>query len=125
MSNNLIDNLKVELSQVNSENDLMNLKSNYLGKKGEITKLAANIKNLSVEEKKEVGSKLNLLKKEAELLISEKFKFLKNEIINKKLESEKIDITLPQKESNLGSIHPITQILDEVLDIFEDRKSVV
>ena len=52
MSNNLIDNLKVELSQVNSENDLMNLKSNYLGKKGEITKLAANIKNLSVEEKK-------------------------------------------------------------------------
>ncbi len=119
MSNNLIDNLKVELSQVNSENDLMNLKSNYLGKKGEITKLAANIKNLSVEEKKEVGSKLNLLKKEAELLISEKFKFLKNEIINKKLESEKIDITLPQRESNLGSIHPITQILDEVLDIFE------
>ena len=81
--------------------------------------MAANIKNLSVEEKKEVGSKLNLLKKEAELLISEKFKFLKNEIINKKLESEKIDITLPQKESNLGSIHPITQILDEVLDIFE------
>ena len=119
MSNNLIDNLKVELSQVNSENDLMNLKSNYLREKGEITKLAANIKNLSVEEKKEVGSKLNLLKKEAELLISEKFKFLKNEIINKKLESEKIDITLPQRESNLGSIHPITQILDEVLDIFE------
>ena len=54
MSNNLIDNLKVELSQVNSENDLMNLKSNYLGKKGEITKLAANIKNLSVEEKKKL-----------------------------------------------------------------------
>tara|TARA_B110000014_G_C20093842_1_gene573057 strand:- start:488 stop:1474 length:987 start_codon:yes stop_codon:yes gene_type:complete len=119
MSNDLIDNLKVELNRVNSENDLMNLKSNYLGKKGEITKLAANIKNLSVEEKKEVGSKLNSLKKEAEFLISEKFKSIKNEIINKKLESEKIDITLPQRESNSGSIHPITQILDEVLDIFE------
>ena len=44
---------------------------------------------------------------------------IENEEINKKLNSDRIDITLPGKASSFGSVHPLTQILDEIIDIFE------
>jgi len=118
MINDFIPKIKKEITQISTENDLMNLKSKYLGKKGEFTVLTNSIKDLSIDEKKTQGPIINSIKKEIESLIGAKFKLLKQSSINKKLSEERIDISLPSKGSSYGSVHPISQVLDEIVNIF-------
>mgnify|MGYP001403372762 CR=1 FL=1 len=120
MSDNQIKKLVKDLTKVSTENELLNIKSKYLGKKGEITLLTNSLKDLSIEDKKIQGQKINSLKKEIESLIDEKFRQIKIDDINNKLKDEKIDVTLPSRGIDLGSIHPISQVLSDVIDIFTD-----
>ncbi len=119
ISENLIQDLNIELTEVKNKNDLMNVKSKFLGKKGPIVKLTSELKSLTIEEKKIRGTEINRIKSQIELLINKKLNEIENEEINKKLNSDRIDITLPGKASSFGSVHPLTQILDEIIDIFE------
>ena len=77
MSDNQIKKLVKDLTKVSTENELLNIKSKYLGKKGEITLLTNSLKDLSIEDKKIQGQKINSLKKEIESLIDEKFRQIK------------------------------------------------
>ena len=120
MSDNQIKKLVKDLTKVSTENELLNIKSKYLGKKGEITLLTNSLKDLSIEDKKIQGQKINSLKKEIESLIDEKFRQIKIDDINNKLKDEKIDVTLPSRGIDLGSIHPISKVLSDVIDIFTD-----
>ncbi len=120
MSDNQIKKLVNDLTKVSTENELLNIKSKYLGKKGEITLLTNSLKDLSIEDKKIQGQKINSLKKEIESLIDEKFRQIKIDDINNKLKDEKIDVTLPSRGIDLGSIHPISQVLSDVIGIFTD-----
>ncbi len=118
MINQLIPKIKKEISIIKSENELMNLKSKYLGKKGELTSYTNSIKDLSIEEKKIQGPIINSIKKEVESLIATKLSSLKRSLIDKKLTEEKIDITLPSKGDSYGSTHPISQVSSEIVEIF-------
>jgi len=118
MIDDFIPKIKKEIAQISTENDLMNLKSKYLGKKGEFTVLTNTIKDLSIDEKKIKGPIINSIKKEIESLIGAKFRLLKQSSINKKLSEERIDISLPSKGSSYGSVHPLSQVLDEIVNIF-------
>ena len=118
MINQLIPKIKKEISIIKSENELMNLKSKYLGKKGELTSYTNSIKDLSIEEKKIQGPIINSIKKEVESLIATKLSSLKRSLIDKKLAEEKIDITLPSKGDSYGSTHPISQVSSEIVEIF-------
>ena len=69
MIDDFIPKIKKEIAQISTENDLMNLKSKYLGKKGEFTVLTNTIKDLSIDEKKIKGPIINSIKKEIESLI--------------------------------------------------------
>ena len=120
MPDNHIEKLKIDLNNISTENELLNIKSKYLGKKGQITTMTTTLKDLSIEKKKVEGQKINILKKQIEALIDEKFKQIKNDYINRKLKEEKIDITLPSRGTNYGSVHPISQVLTEVIGIFAD-----
>ena len=119
MDKDLLKILEQDLNKVTSKNDLMNLKSKFLGKKGLISELTSELKNLSIEEKKKRGAEINSTKKDIEIAIGKKLKDIEEAEINKKLNSEKIDITLPGKAPAFGSLHPITQVLENVIDIFE------
>jgi phenylalanyl-tRNA synthetase alpha chain len=120
MPDNHIEKLKIDLNNISTENELLNIKSKYLGKKGQITTMTTTLKDLSIEKKKVEGQKINILKKQIEALIDEKFKQIRNDYINSKLKEEKIDITLPSRGTNYGSVHPISQVLTEVIGIFAD-----
>ena len=117
-----IDNLLIEVSNafdgVNDINDLNNLKVEYMGKKGKITEVNSRIKDVSSDKKKEFGMKVNEVKK----LFNNKYEEFKEkfdrELLNKKLESEKIDISLPGKKIKRGSLHPMTRITEEFEDLF-------
>ena len=110
--------LESDIKDVKTLQDIVDLKAKYVGKTGSITELTKNMKDYSVEERKEIGSLVNVFKNEANDLISKKEEELNNAILNEKLESEAIDITLPSKKIKRGSLHPMTRITEELEDLF-------
>ena len=100
---------KEEIENVQTIKDLNDLKVKYLGKKGELTLILRQMGNLSSEERPIIGSLVNEVRDTIENIIKDK---------EEELEQEKIDITIPSKKTVLGSCHPITQIINEVEDIF-------
>lgn len=112
------ENSVKEISTCKEEKELNELKVKYLGKKGELTAVLRGMGKLSPEERPAIGSLVNQVRDELDTLIKEKEKEFKRKELEKKLETENIDITEPSKKVNLGSLHPITQIIDEVEEIF-------
>ena len=117
-----IENMKKtsveEIKQAEELKNLNDLRIKYLGKKGELTTILRGMGSLSPEERPVIGSLVNEVRDELEKLINEKEKELKRKELEKRLETENIDVTEPSKKVKLGSIHPITQIIDEVKEIF-------
>lgn len=97
---------------------LNDLKVKYLGKKGELTTVLRGMGKLSPEERPIIGSLVNQVRDELTTALEEKQKELEKLELLKKLETENIDVTEPSKKINLGSLHPITQIINEVEEIF-------
>lgn len=111
-------NAKEEIEKVSALKDLADLKVKYLGKKGELTSVLRGMGALSPEERPVIGSLVNVVRDELEGVISEKEEYFKQIELNKKLESEKIDITLPSKKAIRGSKHPMNLVIEEVEDLF-------
>lgn len=120
MKNRLI-NIKEEvlnvLSSVTDEKELNDLRVKYLGKKGVITLSLKRVGSLSSEERPEFGRQVNEVKK----ILEEGIKAKKDELKKKASLDEKKDFfdpTLPGKRPARGTLHPITQVMDEVISIF-------
>ena len=107
-----------EISAVGNLKDLVDLKVKYLGKKGELTSVLRGMGALSAEERPVIGSLVNEVRDELERLIDEKENQFKTAELNKKLEKETIDITLPSKKSIRGSEHPLNRTIEEIEDLF-------
>ncbi len=107
-----------KLDEVKTIKELNELKVEYLGKKGSISALSNMMRDLSVEEKKDFGKKLNEIKNEANTLIDNRKVELEKIELDARLESEKIDITLDATTIKTGSKHPITLVIDEISDLF-------
>ena len=97
---------------------LEDLKIKYLGKKGELTAILRGMKDLTSEERPVVGNLVNQAKETLEKIISEKEAEFKRKELNKKLEAEKIDITLPSNKIKRGSIHPLNRVIEDMEDLF-------
>ncbi len=110
--------LKSEIQLTNNTNDLANLKVKYLGKKGLVTELTRDMSNLSIEEKKEIGRLSNELKKEVNTIISSLEEDLNNKELEKRLASEKIDITLPSTKINIGGENILEKLIEEMEALF-------
>ncbi len=104
-----------EVSELQALNDL---RVKYLGKKGELTLVLRGMGEVSPEERPVIGSLINEAKEIIENLIKQKEEELKNAELNEQLKKETIDVTFPSKQKGIGSIHPITKIIDEVKEIF-------
>jgi len=107
-----------EIKEANDLKQLNDLKVKYLGKKGELTLVLRQMGTLAPEERPVMGELVNKVRDELNSLIEEKEKELKRKELLKRLETENIDVTEPSKKINLGSLHPITQIINEVEEIF-------
>ena len=117
-----MEELKVEiekkLKEITTLKEWNDLKVQYLGKKGPISEQINKMASLSSEEKKEFGKQLNSLKNEVNLLFEEKKSELEKEELEKRLEEEKIDITLPATKILKGATHPLEKVIDEIEEIF-------
>ena len=108
-----------KLSNIDSLDDLKNLKIEIFGKKGLITEHLKSLSDLSEHERKLKGKEINDLKNKINQLFQEKDKNLSNTEILQKLQKEKIDVTLSTRPYNEGKLHPITQTIAEVTKIFQ------
>ena len=97
---------------------LENARVNLLGKKGEITAFLKMMGSLPKEERPEFGSVVNKIKTEALARINEKEQKYREEEMKKKLEHEKIDVTLPASKIKRGSKHPLNRVIEEIEDLF-------
>ena len=112
---------EIALAEINKAQDiteLNNARVKYLGKKGELTAILRGMKNLSAEERPVIGSLVNVVKADLEKLIETREEEFKKAEVNKKLEQEKIDITLPATKVKRGSKHPVNRIIEEIEDLF-------
>jgi len=112
-----INNLLVEISSaaVTDPEELESFRLRFLSKKGLISELFEEFRNVSAADKKEIGQKLNILKQSAH----EKFNLLKENLLSAEDKSKINDLTRPAYPNNLGSRHPISIIRNEIINIFE------
>ena len=107
------------IASAETTGQLNDVKNNYLSKKSELSQMSSLIGKLSTpEEKKEFGNALNVTRNKITSALDEKFTKLQEEELNKKLEAETIDISLPGKTYKAGSKNPFFIIKDEMTDIF-------
>ncbi|MFN7065887.1 MAG: phenylalanine--tRNA ligase subunit alpha [Aquificaceae bacterium] len=109
--------LREDIGKVLSLQDLQQIKSKYLGREGYITRAIAHIKNLSPEERREYGAKVNQLKEQIEDLIRRKEEDLRRVELQKRLSQEWVDLSIPL-EPSYGTYHPLTQALKRIEEIF-------
>ena len=105
---------KLNLSEINE------IKSNLFGKNGLVSSQFKRIGSIDENERKKFASDLNVIKDELQDLINFKINEIQNAEINKKLEKEKIDVTLPERTFVRGKIHPVSQTIDEISSIFSE-----
>ena len=96
------------------------IKSELFGKNGIISNQFKVLATKSDQDKKTFASELNYLKNDLQKKINQKIEKNKIEEINKKLENEKVDITLPERTFRIGKIHPVSQVIDEISSIFSE-----
>ena len=107
-----------EIKELVDLKTLEELRIKYLGKKGELTALLKGLKDVAESQRPIIGNLVNDVRNNLETLISEKEKELKEKELNKKLEQEKIDITIPGSKLKRGSIHPLNRIIEDMEDLF-------
>lgn len=120
-------NEKVNLIKETFEKDVLtitdmktlnDIRVEYLGKQGKVTELSKMMKDIPNEQKKEFGMLVNEVRTLVTDSLEEKKKELETALLNKKLESEKIDITLPATKIPVGSANILERIIEEVEDVF-------
>lgn len=107
-----------QLSAADSSESLEQLRVKLLGKKGELTAVLRGMGSLSAEERPAVGAVANEVRAAIEEMIEEKKRKLESERLQHRLESEKIDVTMPSKRRELGHRHPLAQVEEEMCEIF-------
>ncbi|EPR09183.1 phenylalanine--tRNA ligase subunit alpha [Ruminiclostridium papyrosolvens] len=102
-----------------SSTEVEELRVKLLGKKGELTEMLKDLKNMDIEERKQFGQEANALKNELTEIIEGKFKELSANDVKKSLSSgSNFDISLPGTNFKLGSLHPVTIVQKEIERIF-------
>lgn len=114
----VVEDLDDELNAIEDLNALQQKKASYLGKKGVIAQAMANMRDLTVEARKEIGMRSNRIKQLLEEKFEQKRQAIEDAIINKKLQSESIDVTLPGVQLRVGGIHPLNQTIMDLEDLY-------
>ena len=114
---NIKNDVLKEIENINDTKTLYDVRVKYLGKKGIISELLANLGKLSIEEKKKQGPIINSLKQEVTKIFDEKNKEIELNILNEKLKNEKIDISLPSTKIVNGAPSILEKLIEEVEEL--------
>jgi phenylalanine--tRNA ligase, alpha subunit len=112
-----IEELLKEVSNLSAKNaeDVEQLRLKYLSKKGEINALMADFRNVAADEKKNIGIKINELKK----TVTDKINSLREQLDENQTEGADTDLTRTAYPIRLGTRHPLTIVTNKIIDIFQ------
>lgn len=118
-----LDNIKFtaleDIKNALSLNEIENLRVKYLGKKGELTSILRGVSQLSAEERPLIGKMANETREAIESAIKLQKERFENEILNEKLRSQSIDITLNGDKLAVGHEHPLYLTIDRMIEVFK------
>ena len=109
-----------ELNKVDNPRELELWRVRHLGKKSNLTKILRSLATLPLEERRKKGSQANEVKKTLELSLEEKKQVLQEVLFTSPSDRRELDVTLPGRPILTGRLHPTTQILNEICDIFKN-----
>ena len=114
----ILDDAMTQIDSSEHLDRLNEIKVSFLGKKGELTSVLKAMKDVAPEDRPKVGQLVNEARKAIEEKLDEKRDIFEKAVLEEKLKSETIDVTLPGKKLAMGQSHPNTITLEEVEDIF-------
>jgi phenylalanyl-tRNA synthetase alpha chain len=100
--------------------DLDSARVAVMGKNGELTAVLKTLGSMTPEERVEKGHKINLWKAAINGTIEAQKAIFETAILNQRLATERLDMTLPAPETPRGTVHPVSQVMDELAEIFAD-----
>ena len=109
-----------ELDKIDNSRELELWRIRHLGKKSTLTKILRSLATLPLEERPRIGTQANEIKKALESSLEEKEKLLQEALLTYPLKSLRLDVTLPGRPLPTGRLHPTTQILNEICDVFKN-----
>jgi phenylalanyl-tRNA synthetase alpha chain len=114
----LIDSVKKKIALAHNTSELQQVKVEFLGKKSIINNEMKKIADLDNLARKLRGQEINQTKEEIQFLLEQRQSILESEEENKNFANEKLDLTIPARSVKQGSIHPITQATEELIQVF-------
>ena len=114
--NKLRQDFDYRIGSISNSKQLEQIRIEFLGKKGQLQGLMKELRNAAPQEKPKLGKDINRLKQHVEQVINNKDVSLGSKSIKKS--SENFDTTLPGRKELTGTLHPITQVMEEITSIF-------
>lgn len=114
----VVQNARALFAQARTPVDLENAKAQFLGKAGKITEWMKGLASLPVEEKKARGALINQVKQQIEQALNERRQALADAELERQLQAESLDVTLPGRQAETGGLHPVTLTLERIEAIF-------
>ena len=121
----LTDDTLSAIQATQSVVELNDIRVRILGKSGELTALLKGMKDLPPEKRPEAGKIVNVAREKLESALAERQTVLENIELNRKLESEKIDITIDERTHKPGGLHPLTIVRSRITEFFSSLGFVV
>lgn len=106
------------LKNAADERSVDEIRIQFLGKKGELTSILKQMGSLSAEERPKMGQLANEIRGDIENTIAGTMAAMKKRALDRRLEKETIDVTIPGKKPALGRLHPLNSTLNQLIDIF-------
>src|SRR5581483_2169261 len=106
------------IQQASNAAELEAVENQYLSKKGLLSECLKALRDVDASERPKIGARANEAKSKLEEEIGKKRSQFENALLNEKLKSEKIDYSLPSTKEPIGSLHPVTKVIDEIVAIF-------
>jgi len=115
---NILQDFEQQLAQVQDRNGLESLRTAFIGKKGTLTEVFKELKDVSAEQKKAAGQYINEAKDKITQILAIKFELFDTQAINQRLRSENLDIHFPGHGVTSGHFHPLMTAMKDIEDIF-------
>ena len=115
--NKIVEHCKQVIVEAKDENELQTAKVSFLGKNGQLTSILRSMKDLPAEERPLIGKFVNDAREKIESAFASAEAALKDRKLKESLKKEFVDVTLPV-ETQRGTLHPITLVTNEIIDIF-------
>src|SRR6516162_9356431 len=114
----LLDGAQREISRAANRADLDDLRVRYLGKKGRLTEILRSVPTLPLSERPAVGREANATRAAIEAALAERLGVVERAERQARLAAHRLDLSLPGRRVTPGGLHPLTQVLDEIIDVF-------